>query len=234
LIRSNATPQAAARLAEPQPKKPMRKTIKPLLGAVLALPATFGSTPSAAAQSRIAFCAPVTVPGGSVSHWRYIYLDAFFAPGHLMVEFPENSPYGLPADETVVQTGGVQSFDIPISPDVSLTVQIQWAGAPDSDGDGIPDDIDNCPDTPNPDQSDLDGDGIGDTCDDFTDEVAAIQILATTVVDLNLQNGIENSLDSKLDASVNALEDLNEHNDGQADRLIAAARGNQATLECGD
>ncbi|MDG4951355.1 thrombospondin type 3 repeat-containing protein [Weeksellaceae bacterium KMM 9724] len=35
----------------------------------------------------------------------------------------------------------------------------------DSDGDGIPDNVDNCPNTPNPDQADLDGDGIGDACD---------------------------------------------------------------------
>jgi hypothetical protein len=35
----------------------------------------------------------------------------------------------------------------------------------DSDIDGIPDDIDNCPNTPNPDQADSDGDGIGDVCD---------------------------------------------------------------------
>ncbi len=36
---------------------------------------------------------------------------------------------------------------------------------PDADGDKIPDDVDNCPNTPNPDQSDSDGDGIGDLCD---------------------------------------------------------------------
>jgi probable HAF family extracellular repeat protein len=39
----------------------------------------------------------------------------------------------------------------------------------DSDGDGILDNDDNCPDTPNPDQSDLDGDGIGDVCDPDVD-----------------------------------------------------------------
>ena len=35
----------------------------------------------------------------------------------------------------------------------------------DSDGDGVPDDQDNCPNTPNPDQTDSDGDAIGDACE---------------------------------------------------------------------
>ncbi|MFH1726095.1 MAG: SBBP repeat-containing protein [Elusimicrobiota bacterium] len=39
------------------------------------------------------------------------------------------------------------------------------SGAPDADGDGIPDEEDNCPDAHNPDQSDGDGDGPGDACD---------------------------------------------------------------------
>ena len=34
----------------------------------------------------------------------------------------------------------------------------------DSDGDGVSDDVDNCPTVPNPDQSDSDGDGHGDAC----------------------------------------------------------------------
>lgn len=36
---------------------------------------------------------------------------------------------------------------------------------PDSDGDGVPDDADNCPGAWNPDQADGDGNGIGDACD---------------------------------------------------------------------
>jgi len=36
----------------------------------------------------------------------------------------------------------------------------------DTDGDGIPDDDDNCPDIPNPEQTDTDGDGVGDACDE--------------------------------------------------------------------
>ncbi len=40
---------------------------------------------------------------------------------------------------------------------------------PDGDGDGIPDDYDNCPSTVNADQRDTDGDGSGDACDSDDD-----------------------------------------------------------------
>src|SRR5262249_14477696 len=41
--------------------------------------------------------------------------------------------------------------------------------AEDSDGDGIPDSIDNCPSISNPDQKDTDGNGVGDACNDAED-----------------------------------------------------------------
>jgi len=51
----------------------------------------------------------------------------------------------------------------------SITVTVAGpptnTGANDQDGDGIPDDQDNCPTVANPGQEDSDGDGIGDACD---------------------------------------------------------------------
>jgi len=40
----------------------------------------------------------------------------------------------------------------------------------DTDGDGIGDSCDNCPDDPNPDQADTDNDGVGDVCDNCPDD----------------------------------------------------------------
>ncbi|MHC4445016.1 MAG: TolB family protein, partial [Planctomycetota bacterium] len=80
------------------------------------------------------------------------------------------------------------------------------------------------------------------------DPISSLNVLIQMVIDLNLQQGIENSLDAKLDAAAQALEDLNENNnlaaintlqafinavqaqrgskipEAEADALIAAAR----------
>jgi Thrombospondin type 3 repeat len=69
-----------------------------------------------------------------------------------------------PGDDDIVAladtTGdGLQNFGEP-----QATAAKTWV-APDGDGDGVPDDEDNCPLVSNPDQTDTDGDGQGDACD---------------------------------------------------------------------
>jgi hypothetical protein len=61
------------------------------------------------------------------------------------------------------------------------------------------------------------------------------------VEDLNLQQGIDNSLDAKLEAAKKALEDLNENNDGAAINslqafinAVEAQRGKALTEEQAD
>ena len=65
-------------------------------------------------------------------------------------------------------------------------------GIPDSDMDGIADQDDNCPNTPNPDQADSDGDGVGDVCENMPpiadagqDQIVAVSFdcMATVTLD---------------------------------------------------
>ena len=49
--------------------------------------------------------------------------------------------------------------------DYTLLVRNQGALPEDDDGDGVPNEVDNCVDRANPNQADIDGDGVGDACD---------------------------------------------------------------------
>jgi thrombospondin type 3 repeat protein len=62
------------------------------------------------------------------------------------------------------------SVDSAATPSSHITGSItSLSVVPDGDGDGIWDSADNCPVTPNPDQSDVDADAVGDACDDDED-----------------------------------------------------------------
>ena len=84
--------------------------------------------------------------------------------------------YGIAAGAvgTVYVTGHAASEDFPIVDPYNGTLLPAGADAfvtklfdatgPDSDGDGVPDEIDNCPDKSNPGQEDHNSDGTGDAC----------------------------------------------------------------------
>ncbi|MFN3202444.1 MAG: putative Ig domain-containing protein [Bradymonadia bacterium] len=68
-----------------------------------------------------------------------------------------------------------------------FTVNLQAAcgcpiGQPDLDGDGICQDVDNCPGTPNPDQTDDNGDGFGDACVSPSADIDPTAILGEGIV----------------------------------------------------
>lgn len=76
----------------------------------------------------------------------------------------------LTAAPAMSQTQTVDLGTVEVEPGQMKTITITLVGRfPDTDGDGLRDNRDNCKDVSNPDQSDVDGDGLGDSCDDDKD-----------------------------------------------------------------
>jgi len=65
------------------------------------------------------------------------------------------------AEKSVIETGNGKFKLKPVIKMEALTIEDEA----DTDGDGVPDDDDNCPETSNPDQVDLDEDEVGAACD---------------------------------------------------------------------
>ncbi|MBL6743820.1 MAG: thrombospondin type 3 repeat-containing protein [Candidatus Poseidonia sp.] len=94
----------------------------------------------------------------------------------------------------------------------------------DDDGDGVGNEVDNCPATPNPFQLDRDGDAYGDACDDDDDNDG--------VLDLNDDCAVGHSnwtasisTDHDADGCHDAAEDQDDDNDGMNDQIDLCALG---------
>ena len=68
----------------------------------------------------------------------------------------------IDASQIDSRLGGLSGFDLDAMAGVH---SVETAGAPDTDGDGIPDPADDCLAVADPEQLDGDGDGVGDACD---------------------------------------------------------------------
>ena len=90
------------------------------------------------------------------TQWKWTFSDGDTKYGQ-SVSKSFSSTGSYTATLTVTDNAGQIGTD-----SAQVTIAQQWQ---DSDGDGIPDNQDNCPYTYNPDQADSDGDGIGDACD---------------------------------------------------------------------
>jgi len=102
---------------------------------------------------------PQDDPLGSAGLTLLDYAAASGAGERVARTFRLNLDYGGRYTLFVGALGGVTGrYRVTLTPGVA---------PPDGDGDGIPDDVDDCPAVPNVEQTDTDGDGVGDACDPF-------------------------------------------------------------------
>ena len=92
-----------------------------------------------------------------------------------------------------------------------------WAIQADSDGDGVGNVDDNCPGTPNADQSDIDGDTMGDVCDDDLDGDGKLNTNDDCDGPEANWDTTDVSIDMDQDGCLDATEDADDDDDGVDD-----------------
>ncbi|MBI1267645.1 MAG: hypothetical protein GC193_09485 [Cryomorphaceae bacterium] len=128
----------------------------------------------------------------------YTLQTAVMSPARLAI-------FGLLSNDDLVA-----SDHFPVIGDFSFPIQA------DTDGDGVPDTVDNCMDVQNPDQADFNADGLGDVCQDTDNDglLDAFEIL---------QSGTNLSIQ---DSDGDGLTDYAEINTTNTDPLLFDSNGN--------
>ena len=143
-----------------------------------------------------------------------------------------------------VALGNVQggaSLGTPVSAAVTILEDDQGPEPTDSDGDGVADDVDNCPATPNSNQLDTDGDGIGDACE--TVNIAPVANNDTATVAKGKGNSVLIDLinnDSDADGAIDATSivimsqpsqaSVNVHNNGTVTLTLTSGKRNNRSF----
>ena len=95
----------------------------------------------------------------------------------------------------------------------------------DEDGDGVGDQVDNCPYIPNANQANYDGDMLGDACDDDDDGDGILDLSDSCALG-NVSWISTNLTDHDTDGCADSTEDSDDDNDGMYDSIDLCSTGN--------
>jgi len=145
---------------------------------------TFSHTEKPYGQSLVADLIHLGV-AGAAGHVDEPLLSGVARP-MLLVDYAR----GAPAGEAFYRNVPYLSWMNVYVGDPLMTVSRPFAPVADSDGDGVPDRLDNCREQPNPDQRDSDNDGFGDVCDGDFDQDGVVGISDVMRLERAIRTGV--------------------------------------------